>query len=322
MSNPTPKRAATTRAPRTAAKTAKTAVTQQRNLSTVSAYAEGRPKPQDFIVQNIGQGWVCISDIGLDLPAGRWMDMTYWDHTKVLGSMDLQRALIDGLLQEITREEAEALMREEYADARAAELAAATRDQRRRRKIQVDGRDEALEADLINLSKPDSGSARGSVISSYGMDNDPVSYAAAFRIAKDDAEAAGRTLTAKSFRSWVQSRPGLVKKLLETGGNGVVSGDMNRGRATTATTTESGSAVPTKFAMTNYNRDEQIAGSYEANLQSYKSRDDLYTDMIEDDLDIDELGNAESIDLSLDYDAEFDIDGDDDNAGGIKRVGR
>ena len=54
--------------------------------------------------------------------------------------------------------------------------------------------------------------------------------------------------------------------------------------------------------MTNYNRDQQIAGSHEAGIKSFKHRDDLDLEELNDDIDVNEVGMTENIDLSVDDD--------------------
>jgi len=108
--------------------------------------------------------------------------------------------------------------------------------------------------------------------------------------------------------------------------DGVMSGAVGRGRATVITQGVGYDTGVTQLDMTNYNRDQQIAGSTAAGLGSQKNQvldpfnphimpsmaqipDFVDLDNLDDD---DDAGYAEEIDLANDGD---------DLGGGVRRLG-
>lgn len=267
--------------------------------SQIEAAASSKP-PKTFIIQNVGRGWVSLTDIGIDLAPGATTDLTFWNPNHIQGSTDLRKALKAKLVVQIDREEADMIMEEELAMARLEEAKAKQQSQRRR-KIVVDGKE--IEAEMTSLNA-ESGRRQTETISSYGADHDPISYAAAYEIAANDAKAAGQRLSAKEFATLVDRNPGFVKKLLESGGNGSVSGDPGRGRATVRMPEGSGDQVA-KMYMGNLDRDGHLPGLEAAGIgtaRTSKQRDDLYLDELDNDVDVEDVGQADHIDLSLDDD--------------------
>ena len=294
--------------------------------NSISFHSEDRPS---FIVQNIGAGFCCITDIGLEFAPGEAIDLTWWDIAKVKRSTDLRRAIVSGYLVQISANEHDDLLVEEVRMSQAEERSAASKEARRRRKFQVEGAEHTeVEAEVINLNKAES-RGKSATITSYGLDNDPKSYAKAFEIAQADAKAAGARLTARSFKTMVTAyakehptKPGLVHELLEKDQSSW-SGDPNRGRATVrlASSHNGGPDVGT-FGMTNYNRDQTVAGAHEAGMVSYKNRDDLYTDEYDYEIDLDEVGVADSIDLAMDDDDESEEIFEENERAKVRRVAR
>lgn len=250
---------------------------------------------KSFIIMNVGRGPLCLTDIAIDLDPGQALDLTHWDPVHVNGSNDLKKALFAKLVLKIDREEYDELMREQFQMDREEESEAA---RARRRKINVDGKQ--LDAEINDLNSSE-GRVKSAKLSSYGADHDPISYATAYEIAMNDAKAVGTRLSAKMFAEMVDRNPGLVKKLLETGGNSSVSGEPGRGRATVRMPEGQGNTVG-KMRLSNLDRDGYLAGGESHNIGTARHRDDLYLDELNYDVDIDDVGEIDSIDLSLDDD--------------------
>lgn len=264
-------------------------------LSNAQSLLNSTEERKSFIIMNVGRGPLCLTDIGVDLEPGQALDLTHWDPVHVNGSNDLKKALFAKLVLKIDREEYDELMREQFQMDREEESDAA---RQRRRKINIDGKQ--LDAEISDLNSNE-GKVRSAKLSSYGADHDPVSYATAYEIAMNDAKAVGTRLSAKMFADMVDRNPGLVKKLLETGGNSSISGAPGRGHATVRMPEGSGQSVG-KMRLSNLDRDGYLAGGEAHNIGTTRHRDDLYLDELNYDTDIDDVGEIDSIDLSLDDD--------------------
>lgn len=284
------------------------------------------PQASEFIVQNTFEGPLYISDIGMEFGGLEVRDLTWEDPTIVKRSQDLRRALQLGHLISISQESWNRIMHIKAAEARAETTRISNR---RTRTVNADGR--ILEAEVLNLNKADGGRAAQDQVSTAGHANDPMSYATAFSEARMQYEDRGVALDAHTFASMVRKQPSLVARLLnreDMFDDGVISGAVGRGRATVISSGNDGQygTSVNQVNMTNYNRDQRIAGSSAMGLGSLQN-DQGYIDpfnpnamphgaQIPDFVDLDNLeddeGYAEEIDLASDFD---------DSSGGVRRLG-
>jgi len=327
-----------TAAPKTPAKTAKQAppATRRTVVETPQPQPQhpmyaAQPQPQapsapeSIIVQNTLAGPLYISDIGMEFGGFEVRDLTWEDPSIVKRSQDLRRALTTGHLMRITQAEWDRIMQFKAAEARAETQRVS--NTRTRRKVKADGR--IIEAEYLNLNKADGGRTAQDQVSTAGYANDPMSYAMAFQEARAQYEERGAILDAQTFAGMVENRPRLIQQLLNNESmfnDGVMSGAVGRGRATVITQGVGYDTGVTQLDMTNYNRDQQIAGSTAAGLGSQKNQvldpfnphimpsmaqipDFVDLDNLDDD---DDAGYAEEIDLASDGD---------DLGGGVRRLG-
>jgi len=282
--------------------------------------------PESIIVQNTFEGPLYISDIGMEFGGLEVRDLTWEDPSIVKRSQDLRRAIQLGHLIRISQGEWDNIMRIKAAEARAETQRISNR---RTRTVNADGR--LLEAEVLNLNKADGGKAAQDQVSTAGHANDPMSYATAFQEARYQYEDRGVTLDAHTFAGMVRNRPSLIPRLLARESmfdDGVISGAVGRGRATVIAPGNDGmyGTSVNQVNMTNYNRDQRIAGSSAMGIGSFQN-DQGYLDPmtpgmmphsapIPDFVDLDNLdddeGYAEEIDLASDVD---------DSSGGVRRLG-
>ena len=268
-------------------------------VSKTGVLDEPSAKTESFIVQNIHPGPHHVSDIRLNFAPYEVLDLTWEDPRYIKASNDLRKSLRNGNLRQITQEYWDAIQAQ--TSAREREQIVAVQNARRQRNFNIDGK--TFEADIVNLNA-DSGKVNGETVSASGHANDPLTYATAFERASQIEAASGRVLDAAEFGRRADSNPRYFNSLLQGQSfdnsfpNGVYSGDPNRGRATVATspTNISGGTGTAQFNMTNYNRDQMMAGGAEAGIASYQHQvDDAF--MFDDD-----GGIAEEIDLARDDD--------------------
>lgn len=283
--------------------------------------------PESIIVQNVLEGPLYISDIGMEFGGLEVRDLTWEDPSVVKRSQDLRRAIQVGQLQRITQADWDHIM-----SVRAAEARAETQriSNRRTRNVRADGR--VIEAEVLNLNKADGGRAAQDQVSTAGYANDPMSYATAFQEARAQYDDRSSVLDAHTFAQMVKNRPSLISTLLRGDSlfdDGTISGVAGRARATVITQGDGYNTGVSQMDMTNYNRDQRLAGSSAMGIGSLQNNNG-YLDLnnpgqmptmtqIPDFVDLDNLdddddaGYAEEIDLAN--------DGGDDSSGGVRRLG-
>lgn len=258
--------------------------------------------PERFIIQNVTQGHHCITDLSITLEPFQVYDLS-WDKTGfVQNSNDLRHSLRKGYVQRISPEEWDEIIMAE--EAREQEEAYKAESQRNNRTVvEMDGR--MVDAESLNLNASDSGRNHQALVSTQGHANDPATYAASFREARSEAKNRGYTLTAADFANQVASNDGrlptrFAKNNFGRNQSSSTSGDPNRGIATVSTPDGF-----RKMPMTNFNRDNSIAGS-DAYLTAYDTAAFQGGQV------------AESIDLGSD--PGIDLDGDGGGRTSIKRT--
>lgn len=283
--------------------------------------------PESIIVQNVLKGPLYISDIGMEFGGLEVRDLTWEDPSVVKRSQDLRRAIQMGQLNRISQAEWDRII-----SLRAAEERAETQriSNRRTRNVNVDGR--IIDAEVLNLNKADGGRTAQDQVSTAGYANDPMSYATAYQEARAQYEDRGSALDANTFASMVKNQPSLIPTLLRGDSifsDGTLSGVSGRARATVITQGDGYSTGVSQMEMTNYNRDQRLAGSSAMGIGSLQNRDGMLDPnnpmqmpvmaQIPDFVDLDNLdddddaGYAEEIDLAN--------DGSDDLGGGVRRLG-
>ena len=122
--------------------------------------------PESIIVQNVLEGPLYISDIGMEFGGLEVRDLTWEDPSVVKRSQDLRRAIQVGQLTRITQADWDHIM-----NVRAAEARAETQriSNRRTRNVRADGR--VIEAEVLNLNKADGGRAAQDQVSTAGYAN-------------------------------------------------------------------------------------------------------------------------------------------------------
>ena len=156
-----------------------------------------------------------------------------------------------------------------------------------------------------------------------------MSYASAFHEARLQYEERGASLDAITFANIIKQTPTLIGKLLQgvsMFNDGVTSGALGRGRATVIMPGDGYSTNIGQMDMTNYNRDQRVAGSTAMGIGSLQNGmidpfnpNAMPTHNIPDMVDLDNLsddddeGYAEEIDLAN--------DGGEDSGGGVRRLG-
>jgi hypothetical protein len=271
--------------------------------------------PESIIVQNVLPGPLYISDIGMEFGGHEVKDLTWEDPSIVKRSQDLRRALVNGHLIRISQQEWDNIMLHKAAQARAE---AQRISAKRTRKVNADGR--ILEAEVLNLNKADGGRSAQDQISTAGYASDPMSFATAFQTARAEYEDRGMTLDSFTFTRLAENNPRLVGRLLAGGSvfdDGVTSGVLGRGRATVITPGDGFSTGVAQMDMTNFNRDQRIAGSTAYGAGVYQNQVEIPEPYIPDMIDLDNL-NDEDDDEG--YGEEIDLAIEDSDSGGIRRL--
>lgn len=294
---------------------------QQQQVQAYAAPAPQKaPVTESIIVQNVLEGPLYISDIGMEFAGMEVRDLTWEDPSIVKRSHDLRRAIASGQLIRITQQQWDDIM---YRKAAAARAETQRISQKRTRNVRAgDGR--IIEAEVLNLNKADGGRAAQEQVSTAGYANDPMSYASAFAEARAQYQDRGADIDTATFANMVRNIPGIVGRLLNGESlfnDGVISGAEGRGRATVITPGDGYGTGVAHVGMTNYNRDQRLPGigSYQnqpgyidpmnPNSMPYHEIPDMVDlDNLDDDDDMD--GYAEAIDLAV----------DDVEAGGIRRL--
>jgi len=162
-------------------------------------------KKEVFIVQNVTQGPVCISDLGkkgLTIPALTTHDLRSNDDDEVKKSIGLKNAIRQGLLRWVTEDYAE---RQEVRKAESARQSII--DELKKEKVRYD--DEAPESVTAEELTTE--------ISTAGQANDPVSYAIAFDVWSSQEMLRGKDGSPEEFRDKVNDNPSLIKQLIISG---------------------------------------------------------------------------------------------------------
>jgi hypothetical protein len=269
-----------------------------------AALAELPDAPETMIVQNITPGPHYVSDIRLSFAPYEVVDLTWEDPRYVRASNDLRSSMRKGILRKITQEQWDGI--QVRAEQQEREQLAAAQAARKQRSVNVDGKQ--FQADVVNLNA-DGGAAQSNSISTHGHLNDPATYTAAFDAYSRQAAARGEYVDAAEVGRRLAANPALLNHLLGASQNdfpnGSVSGDSNRGRATVATAPNAnglGTGV-SQFNMTNYNRDQNIAGGGEFGVASFQNEPDSFGFDTSD-------GMAEEINLADEM----------DDSGGFRRL--
>lgn len=235
---------------------------------------------ETFFVQNVTPGHHYVTDMGLHFEPYEVKDLLTEDPAILKKSRDIRKSLSLGTLVKISKDEADELLEMEIALLKAEQRKEAA--QRETSLVNVDGRQ--VVADTFDAARGGGGQDKSGLVSTAGFSNDHTSYAQAFQNMRSAYANQGRTLTAREFGQMAQENPDLVRNNMTSVNSGTWSGDPNRGRATYAMPSMDGeSRLPAQTNMTNFNRDQRLAGSTYAGLVSQA------------DLDVD--GYAEEIDV-------------------------
>ena len=161
-----------------------------------------------FIVQNVTQGPVCISDIGkkgLTIQALSIHDLRTNDPEEVQRSEGLSKALRLGLLREVSAD---------YASKDEVKKTTAQRQD-----IIDKLKQYAVRSRYDNDEAPENITAEelSEELSTIGQANDPVSYAIAFDVYAQKASMQGKDASPEEFRDKVNKNPGMIKDLIISG---------------------------------------------------------------------------------------------------------
>ncbi len=238
---------------------------------------------ETFFVQNVTPGHHYVTDMGLHFEPYEVKDLLTEDPAILKKSRDIRKSLALGTLVKITSEEADELLEMEIALLQAEQRKEAA--QRQTSTVNIEGRQ--VVADTFDAARGGGAQDKSGLVSTAGFANDHTSYAQAFQNMRAAYANQGRTLTARDFGKMVQENPDLVRNTMNSTNSGTWSGDPNRGRATYAMPSVDGeSRTPAQTNMTNFNRDQRLAGSSYAGMVSQ-------ADLIPDP----ELPYAEEIDV-------------------------
>lgn len=259
---------------------------------------------ESFFVQNVTPGHHYVTDMGLHFEPFEVKDLLTEDPAMLKKSRDIRKSLALGTLVKISREEADDLLEMEIALLQAEQRKEASQRQNSSTVVNVDGKQ--VVADTFDAARGGGAQDKSGLVSTAGYANDHSSYAQAFQNMRTAYANQGRTLTARDFGQMVQENPDLVRNNMNTTNSGSWSGDPNRGRATYALPSMDGEpTVPVQSNMTNFNRDQRLAGSTYANMVSQA---DLNPD----------LPYAEEIDVLAEGDA-YDIEEEQQKKGAVRR---
>lgn len=269
--------------------------------STTPAVEASAPVANEtYLVQNPLLGPIYLTDLKLSWEPGEVKDLM-WEDPELLGrSKDLANALKKGLLRRVTDEEYSTILDYEAERDRQEMFAHATMQQNRRRQRDDDG------ADTFDVLSPRS--QAGQAVSTYGLINDPTTFAAAYSVYEAQCRASGQVPNAVQFGEMVKAQPGLLQgylkraSMLPSNLPGSVSGDPNRGRATVAvapTDIRQGTSHA-HVRMTNFQRDDVLAGAHLLGIDTFPSADDeMHHIPGSSEIDLDP-GLGDEINLDLD----------------------
>lgn len=219
---------------------------------------------ETFFVQNVTPGHHYVTDMGLHFEPYEVKDLLTEDPAMLKKSRDVRKSLALGTLVKISKEEADELLEMEIALLQAEQRKEAA--QRQTSTVNIDGRQ--VVADTFDAARGGAQDKSG-LVSTAGFANDHTSYAQAFQNMRVAYANKGMTLTARDFGQMVQENPDLVRNTMNSVNSGTWSGDPNRGRATYALPSMDGEPrSPAQTNMTNFNRDQRLAGSTYANMVS------------------------------------------------------
>jgi hypothetical protein len=251
--------------------------------------------PQEtFYVQNPYPGIHHLSDIDMTFGPFEAKNLLWEKADLVTKSYDLAKALNSGSLVRISQEQYENILNEER-DIEQYELSRRIRGQQTVG-VDVDGRRVNAEAINVNIESPNNRQP----MSIAGDANDPKTYATAYQVYTRMCTATGELPSARAFNDKIEKNPRFLAGLLEQIGfvsesEGQTSGQSGRGRATVATVPDSiGSGGTAQVKMSNFQRDQYVAGGQQTRSNSF----DYEVPMGDDNIDL--LPDAEEIDLLLD----------------------
>lgn len=216
-----------------------------------------------FFVQNVTPGHHFVSDMGIYFEPYEVKDLLSEDPTLLKKSRDIRRSLALGNLQKISREEADQLMEMEIAMLQQEQRKEAA--QRESSVINVDGKQ--IVADTFDAARAGGGDKSG-LVSTAGFATDHSSYAQAFNNLRTAYAEQGKILTAREFGQMTQDNPDIVRNYMNRTSTGSWSGDPGRGKATYAVPSygDGDNRAPAQASMTNFNRDQRLAGIDHTNL--------------------------------------------------------
>ncbi|MBS1722330.1 MAG: hypothetical protein JSS66_04900 [Armatimonadetes bacterium] len=250
-------------------------------------------------VQNPFPGIHHISDIDLTFGPFEVKDLLWEKADLVSGSFDLARSLNSGSLVRISQDQYEAYLEQER-QIEQNEVARGMRAQNQRM-VKVDTDRGSVDAEYINVNAETPGGRQQ--LSIHGSANDPKTYAMAYQVYCQLCARSGQTANPRDFHAQIERSPRYLQNLLDQVGmampdEGMASGDTHRGRATVALAPDrvGGRGGTASVPMTNFGRDQYVAGGQELNITS--SKFDYEIPGADDNIDL--LPDAEEIDLMLD----------------------
>jgi hypothetical protein len=228
-----------------------------------------RAPREDYIVFNPSPGYVHIADAKILFDPFEARDLT-WEKDEYVGySVDLEKALRLGSLIRISREQLGSLLEMKQQRERQSKAAAQLKARQKLKKVSADGAEFIAE----EVSAATGNHLGQSEIDITGEHNDPLLYVNAFNSYFKYAQEQGKFADAQAFDEMIRMdlndpkkrlrTPGEVKQMLNNWAQtndqfpSSLSGDGRHGRAVVA---QPGGAPPLAVQMTNFNRDQMIAG--------------------------------------------------------------
>jgi hypothetical protein len=219
---------------------------------------------ETFFVQNVTPGHHFVTDMAIHFQPFEVKDLLSEDPMLLKKSRDIRKSLALGTLVKISKEEADNLLEMEIVLMQQEQRKeASSRDTL----VNVDGKQ--IVADTFDAARAGNVGDKSNLISTAGFANDHSSYAQAFQNMRDAYAENGKTLSAREFGQMTQENPDIVRNYMNrTSSSGVWSGDPGRGRATYAvpSSAEGDSRAPAQNYMSNFNRDNRLAGSNYSNM--------------------------------------------------------
>jgi hypothetical protein len=228
--------------------------------------AVNTPEVQEdsFFVQNVTPGHHFVTDMGIHFQPFEVKDLLSEDPTLLKKSRDIRKSLAMGTLVKISKEEADNLLEMEIALMQQEQRKEAST---RETLINVDGKQ--IVADTFDAARAGNTGDKSNLVSTAGYANDHSSYAQAFQNMREAYAEQGRTLSARDFGQMTQENPDIVRNYMNrTSSTGVWSGDPGRGKATFAvpSNAEGDTRSPAQGYMSNFNRDNRLAGTNYTNM--------------------------------------------------------